>query len=62
MTFKSIIEPGTDIETLFDSKNRIVAVYEKGKCKRVTWSLSPPFVLKEARSGFARGSPLIESK
>lgn len=35
MTFKSIIEPNTDIEILFDSKNRVVAVYEKGKCKKV---------------------------
>ena len=35
MTFKSIIDPNTDIETLFDSKNRVVAVYEKGKCKKV---------------------------
>ncbi len=35
MTFKSIIDPSTDIETLFDSKNRVVAVYEKGKCKKV---------------------------
>lgn len=35
MTFKSIIEPSTDIEILFDSKNRVVAVYEKGKCKKV---------------------------
>ena len=35
MTFKSIIEPSADVETLFDSKNRVVAVYEKGKCKKV---------------------------
>lgn len=40
MNFTSTIDLNTDIETLFDKKNRVVAVYEKGKCKKVIDRLS----------------------